>query len=118
MVAFVVPLILMPFSPRFWPMLVCIAIGGYTNAILNVLIQSVLQLGVPSAMRGKVFGLLDTMTQGLTPIGLALGGVLGELLPIRFVIGGAFLLIAAFIFPQLGSRSLRDFFAIQQTDHP
>jgi DHA3 family macrolide efflux protein-like MFS transporter len=43
-------------------------------------------------MRGKVTGLLDTLTQGLTPIGMAVGGLLGEFLPLPAVISGGFLM--------------------------
>lgn len=111
MVLFVVPLVAFPFFRLFWPMLVCIAIAGYFNAIVNVLIQSVIQLGVPGELRGKVFGLLETLTQGLTPIGMAAGGLLGEFLPLRWVIGGSLALVGVFIFPQLGSPGIREFFA-------
>jgi Na+/melibiose symporter-like transporter len=120
MVLFVAPLIAFPFFGVFWPMIVCIAVAGYFNAIVNVLIQSVIQLAVPGELRGKVFGLLETMTQGLTPIGMALGGLLGEVLPLRWVIGGSLALVGVWIFPQLGSRSIREFFGTpgdrQQTE--
>ena len=105
-----------PLFNTFWPMLVAIAFFGFTNAVVNVLIQSVIQLGVPGNMRGKVFGLLGTLTQGLTPIGLAIGGLLGEALPFRIVISGSFVLIAIFFFPQLGSRQIRAFFAIEDAE--
>ena len=113
-VLFVAPLMAFPFFGVFWPMLVCIVIAGYSNAIVNVLIQSVIQLGVPQELRGKVMGLLDTLTQGLTPIGMAIGGVLGEFLPLPWVIGGSFALIGVYIFPQLGARGIRDFFAVDE----
>ena len=113
-VAFVVPLAIFPLVDRFWIMLVLIAIGGFFNAIINVLIQSVMQLTVPQNMRGKVFGLLETVTQGLTPIGMAIGGVFGEFLPLRLVISGAFVAIGLFIFPQLASPSIRAFFAMDK----
>jgi hypothetical protein len=117
-VGFTVPLAVFPLFGSFWPMLVSIAIAGFFNAIVNVLIQSVLQLTVPQQMRGKVFGLLETVTQGLTPIGMALGGVLGEFLPLRLVISGALAAIGVFIFPQLASRSIRAFFATDTEVEP
>jgi MFS family permease len=97
-------------------MLIAVALFGFANAVVNILIQSVMQLGVPGDMRGKVFGLTGTITQGLTPIGLALGGLLGEVLPYRLVICGCFVLVAIYFFPQLGSRSIRDFFAIEDAE--
>ena len=104
---------------RYWLMLLCAASGGFFNAIVNVLIQSVMQLAVPRAMRGKVFGLLETLTQGLTPIGMAAGGFLGEFLPLKWVIFGAFSAIGLFIFPRLGSKGIREFFTLDhELDQP
>jgi MFS transporter, DHA3 family, macrolide efflux protein len=111
-VLFIVPLVFFPFFNVFWPMLICMVFGGYFNAVVNVLINSVLQLGVPQEHRGKVFGLLETLTQGLTPVGLALGGILGEFIPLKWVIGGAIAIIGMYIFPQLKSRGLREFFSV------
>lgn len=59
-------------------MLVYLAFGGFFNAIVNVLIQSVVQLAVRQQMRGKVLGLLETLSQGLAPIGIAVVDILGE----------------------------------------
>ena len=113
-VLFTVPMMIFPFFNTFWPMLVAIAVGGFFNAIINVLIQSVLQLGIPAEHRGKVFGLLETVTQGLTPVGMALGGILGEFLPLKWIIGGSIALVALYIFPQIGSKGVREFFAISE----
>jgi len=113
-VLFVVPLAVFSFFGSFWPMIVCAVFAGYFNAILNVLIQSVIQLGVPQNLRGKVFGMLETLTQGLTPLGMALGGVLGEFLPLRWVIGGSIAVVGLYIFPQLGGRGIRGFFAVPE----
>jgi len=114
-VVFVGALAIFPLWNSFAPILVCVAVGGYANAVVNVLIQSVIQLAVPQTLRGKVMGLLETLTQGMTPIGMAVGGLLGEFLPIRWVIFGAFAAIGVFIFPQLASKGIRDFFALEQS---
>ncbi len=111
-VIFVTFLAVFPLLNSFVLMLVCMAIGGFANAIVNVLINSVIQLTVPQTVRGKVMGLLETMTQGMTPIGMAVGGLLGEHLPLRWVIFGAFAAIGLFIFPQLPSKGIRNFFEI------
>jgi hypothetical protein len=113
-VLFIIPLAAFPMWNSFWPMLVCVAVGGYFNAIVNVLIQSIIQLAVPQTMRGKVMGFLETLTQGLTPLGMALGGVLGEFLPLRWVIAGSFLAMGLYIFPQLGLRGIREFFTLDR----
>ena len=113
-VAFVVPMAIFPLVGSYWLMLVLLGFGSLFGAIVTVLIQSVIQLAVPQEMRGKVFGLLETLTQGLTPIGMVIGGVLGELLPVKLVISGACAAIGVFIFPQLVSPSIRVFFAMDQ----
>ncbi|GBE28105.1 hypothetical protein BMS3Bbin03_02041 [bacterium BMS3Bbin03] len=62
-------------------MIVLILAGGFFNSIVNVLTNSVVQLMVPQNMRVKVMGFLDTLSQSLTPIAMAVGGVLGEFFP-------------------------------------
>lgn len=42
-------------------------------------------------MLGKVFSLVGVVTQGLMPLGMALGGVLGQYFPLRAVMASAFL---------------------------
>jgi DHA3 family macrolide efflux protein-like MFS transporter len=91
-------------------MLAFAVVGGFTNAIVNVLIQSLIQLSTPQAMRGKVMGLLEALTGGLVPIGMALGGLLGEFLPLRLVIILAFAISGAVAMPPLLAPSIRGFF--------
>jgi DHA3 family macrolide efflux protein-like MFS transporter len=86
------------------------AIGGFFNAIVNVLIQSVIQLSTPQDMRGKVMGFLEALTGGLMPIGLAVGGLLGEFLPLRLVIILAFAVSGAVAIPPFLAPSIRRFF--------
>lgn len=114
-VIFVTFLAVFPLWNNFFIMLIFLFIGGFTNAIVNVLLQSVVQLAVPQAVRGKVMGLMETLTQGMTPIGMAAGGLLGEVLPFKWIIFGAFTAIGLFIFPQLASKGVRDFFALEET---
>ena len=94
----------------FWPMLVCISLGGFFNAIVNVLINSIMQMTVPQSLRGKVFGVLSSLSGGLTPLGMAIGGILGEFLPIPLIISGSFVAIGVVVFPFLGTKGIRDFF--------
>jgi DHA3 family macrolide efflux protein-like MFS transporter len=109
-VLFILAVALLPVWLYFPLMLALVAVGGFFNAIVNVLIQSVVQLAVPRELRGKVMGLLEALSGGLTPLGMAVGGLLGEVLPLRPVIAGAFLMMGVIIFPQLGARYLREFF--------
>ena len=67
-----------------------LAAAGFANAILNVFIMSVMQLAVPQEMRGKVFSLVGMVTQGLTPIAFAVGGIIAEFIPVAFLISACF----------------------------
>jgi MFS family permease len=101
------------------PVMLSLALlGGASNSLINVMVGSVMQLTVPQAMRGKVMGFLSTLSQGLTPIAMALGGVLGELLPIRWVIFACFLAMAAVSVPLLRSSDFRSFIGYAPKPEP
>ena len=73
-----------------------LAAVGLCAGIVSVLITSVIQLSTPSEIRGRVFGLLGTLSTGLTPISLGLAGVIADLLdrniPIIYIASGLCLL--------------------------
>lgn len=76
----------------FFPAMVALIVfAGFANSIVNVLLISAVQISTPQEVRGKVLSLMNMITQGLTPFAMALGGVLGQVLPVRPVISGAFL---------------------------
>jgi len=100
------------------PMLVALAIGGFADAIVGVLMMSIIQLSTPAHLRGKVMGLLDTLTQGLTPVGMAVGGILGQYLPLPLVMSASFAVIAVVVVPGLLLRDVRDFFVREPPDPP
>lgn len=97
-----------PLFNNFYIIIALLFVSGFFNAIVNALINSSVQYTVPQELRGKVFGLMNTVVQGLTPIALAFGGILGEFLPIRLVIclsfGITFVLILGFAFIQSFKR--------------
>ena len=101
---------LVPVWTVFPLMLALAALGGFFNAIVNVLVQSIVQLSTPQAMRGKVMGFLEALTGGLMPIGMAVGGLLGEFLPLRLVIILAFAASGVIAIPPLLAPSIREFF--------
>ena len=79
-----------PFVGIFPVAMALLAAAGFANAILNVFIMSVMQLAVPQEMRGKVFSLVGMVTQGLTPIAFAVGGIIAEFIPVAFLISACF----------------------------
>jgi DHA3 family macrolide efflux protein-like MFS transporter len=73
-------------------------VAGLANAVINALFFSILQLTVPQDKRGKVFGLLETLSGGLIPLSLAVGGILAEFLNLRLLISGCyFITLVCFI---------------------
>lgn len=91
-IIFSITWIVIPFY-LYFPLMVALAfISGITNAILNALLGSILQLTIPQDKRGKVFGLLGALSQGLTPLSFATGGILAEFLPLRPLISFSFVM--------------------------
>jgi DHA3 family macrolide efflux protein-like MFS transporter len=83
---------LFPLSNRFYPIIGLLFLGGGFNAILNVLFQTSIQLAVPGEMRGKVFAMMNALLMGLTPVGMALGGIAAEFIQIKYVMSLCFFL--------------------------
>jgi MFS family permease len=61
------------------PALAAVVLGGITVGLINVYLMTMIQSATPAELRGRVMGLLVTLTAGLMPIGMALGGVIGDL---------------------------------------
>jgi len=72
---------------------------GIANGFNNIFIITLLQTSVPSELRGRIFGLLTTITAGLTPLGLGLGGVVADLtgrnIPLIYGVCGIILIFLA-----------------------
>jgi hypothetical protein len=60
-------------------------------------------------MRGKVFAFLNMTTQSLTPLSMAIGGVLADFLPIRLIISLSFFMLIIFVTPFLFIHDFRTF---------
>ena len=52
---------------------------GVCVGVTNVLMTTVIQLSTPSEFRGRVFGLIATLSGGLTPIAMGLAGIVADL---------------------------------------
>ncbi len=53
--------------------------AGLLAAVLNVTVVTLLQLATPQELRGRVMGLVMSLASAATPLGMAVGGVLGDL---------------------------------------
>ncbi len=93
--------------------LALVFLGGAALGVINVYLMSMLQMATPGEVRGRVMGVVMTLSGGLMPIGMALGGVVGDLtnknVPLVFgVCGGAALLVTLV---GVMRRELREFLA-------
>ncbi|MBX3001204.1 MAG: MFS transporter [Caldilineaceae bacterium] len=58
----------------FWVSLVCLAVSGFFEMIYLTSNQTLLQLSIPDALRGRVTGIVS-LNMGLMPIGALIAGV-------------------------------------------
>ncbi len=69
---------------------------GVFGGFVMVNITSIMQITTPSEIRGRVFGVVTTITGSIAPLGMGLGGVVADLLnqniPLLFVISGSIIL--------------------------
>lgn len=86
-----------------------LALAGFFNSLVNVLLISTVQASTPQEVRGKVMSFISMTTSGLTPFAMALGGVLGGIFPIKFVISVAFIAGLLVTIPACISRSFREY---------
>lgn len=91
-------------------------IMGFTVAVVNSIISTTMQLLIPSQMRGKVFGLMGALGGGLIPLGMALGGVLAEVIPIRVILTVTGLITGLGFLPVFLSSHARRFIAGQNPE--
>ncbi|MBD3225126.1 MAG: MFS transporter [Caldithrix sp.] len=89
--------------------------GGIMMGFFMVNISSILQYTVPSKIRGRVFGVLTTISGSIAPIGMGISGPLAELLnnniPLVYIISGVFMILFT-IWIAL-KKSFRDFLAYE-----
>lgn len=89
-------------------MLGLFAIAGFFNAMINVFFSSTMQLTVPQEMRGKVFSLMS-ITAALTPLSMAIGGILAEFIAIKYIILGCFMLSFIGLIPIICMKDFKKF---------
>jgi DHA3 family macrolide efflux protein-like MFS transporter len=85
-------------------------LGGASVGFINVYLMSMIQVSTPDEVRGRVMGVVLTLSGGLMPLGMVLGGVVGDLtgknVPLVYALCGG----AAFLVSLLGlRRDLREF---------
>ena len=86
---------------------------GILNGFFNILLVTAFQLSTPTEMRGRVMGVVTTVAMAVAPLGMAAGGVLGDLtgknLPLIYGLCGAMIALGTML---LGwRRPVREFLA-------
>jgi len=96
-------------QPLFIVAAILLSVAGFLNSIVNVLLISTVQASTPQEVRGKVMSFISMTTSGLTPFAMALGGVLGGIFPIKYVISAAFMAGLLVAIPSCISKSFREY---------
>jgi MFS family permease len=78
------------YSQRFWVSVILLLPVGYTMMLQMACSNTLIQVMVPNALRGRVMAVYSMMFMGMAPIGALLGGVLADSLgaPLTVAIGG------------------------------
>lgn len=96
-----------------WLALALVFLGGASLGVINVYLMSMIQMATPDEVRGRVMGVVMTLSGGLMPIGMALGGVVGDLtgknIPLVYSVCGGAALLATLV--GAARRDLREFLA-------
>jgi len=82
----------------------CLALlcsAGVTCGFVNTMVVAILQIATPTEIRGRVFGLLNTVGAGLVPISMGLAGVVADLtdkqVPLIYIGCGAITLVLSLL---------------------
>jgi MFS transporter, DHA3 family, macrolide efflux protein len=99
---------------RSAPVALAVAVAlGAAIGMINVHVMTIMQASTPQELRGRVMGLLGTLGGAVIPVGMALGGIAGDLtgknIPLVYTTCG----IASFVFTlaTLLRSGTRDFLA-------
>ena len=86
-------------------------ITGILSGTLNIQVLTLIQGSTPTELRGRVMSLVITLSGAISPVGMALGGFLGDLagknLPLIFGLCGGF--AASVVILTAANRSFREF---------
>jgi MFS family permease len=84
-------------------------VAGICNAVVNMMIQTILQATVPAENRGKVFGIADTISSALMPLAMAASGLIASVAGLRPTIVCSFAVLVFAALPLLMSKNVKTF---------
>jgi len=86
-------------------------LGGVFSGFIMVSIVTILQITTPSNIRGRVFGVLTTISASVSPLGMGLGGVIADLtnknIPLIYISCGT--IMATWVIISSFNRDFRSF---------
>jgi MFS family permease len=87
---FGVSLVLFAFSKSFWLSVLLLLPVGYFNLLQMASSNTLIQVMVPDALRGRAMAVYSMMFMGLAPVGALLGGALSDRIgaPLTVALGG------------------------------
>jgi MFS family permease len=102
---------LLAFAPGPVAALLLLAVAGGCNGYFGVRTVSIIQLRTPDEMRGRVFGLLQTLAMGLAPVAMLATGLVADAagLDARAVFLSCGLALVAVTVAGWGRPSLREY---------
>lgn len=81
--------------------LIMMLFAGIMNGFININIMTAIQVSTDNNIRGRVFGLLQTMSMGITPISMGLSGIIADLLnqniPLIYIVSGGIAAVLSFL---------------------
>ncbi len=102
-------MVIFPTLKNGYLMLPVVFIIGFGNSVINSIVNAIMSIIVPQNKRGKIYSLLTTISGGLSPLGMAIGGLLGEIIPYKVVMIFSFTLAFLGIIPILITKTGKEF---------
>jgi MFS family permease len=103
-------LLIMAWSRFFAVSIVSLFVIGLTSILFNTMLNTMLQLEAPAAMRGRVLSLMTITMQGFNPFGAVLAGALATAIGTPAAIAAGALIVAfTGLAATVGAPRVRDF---------
>jgi MFS family permease len=98
-----------------WQALAMAVLAGATGGFLTVNITALIQMTTPSEIRGRVFGVLTTISGSITPLAMGLSGIVADMtrrnIPLIYLVCSGVLLSLALLITL--NRGIRTFLAYE-----
>ena len=105
----IVCMLIAGFTESFGVIMVMAFFAGICNSIISVITQTVMQVTVSQENRGRVFGIQATMYEGLSPLAMAISGIVAEFAGVRPTIIGSFIMAAIVVIPTLFNKTFGNY---------